>query len=154
MTKGFKLMGLRLDGTTRNAEGRSTHDCGALWQRFHGQKIIDRIPGRLSDAVYAVYFDYEGSEDSPFSYFIGCKTEREAIAPEGLHELVIPDQTYLHFVARGEIPASITAVWQEIWGSGFKRNFGYDFEVYDDRSLDGSDAIVDIFVSVLVSRNT
>ena len=46
------------------------------------------------------------------------------------------------------MPACITDAWKSIWSSDLKREFEYDFEVYDDRSQDWSNTEVDIFVSV------
>ncbi len=147
-TSGFKLIGIRLDGKTTNHQQQSAHDCGALWQQFERDNVFDRIPGKVSDAVYGVYHDYDSDENGPFAYFIGCKTAPDAQAPEGLYELLIPEQTYRLFQARGKMTGCITAVWEEIWRSGISRSFGYDFEVYDERSLDWSDAEVDVYLSV------
>lgn len=42
----------------------------------------------------------------------------------------------------------ITEAWEKIWNSEIQRKFGFDFEVYDERSQDWSDAEVDLFISV------
>lgn len=144
----FKLVGLRLNGKTSNRDNQSSRDCGELWQQFEKDKIFDRIPDKLTNAVYAVYFDYEGDETAPFSYFIGCNVAHGDATPPGLQELVIPAQTYLKYTAKGEMTGCITDTWKEIWNTVGNRSFGYDFEIYDERSHDWSDAEVDVFVSV------
>ncbi|PRY89947.1 GyrI-like domain-containing protein [Mongoliibacter ruber] len=144
----FKLVGLRLKGQTTNQDNQSSKDCGDLWQKFEADKIFDQIPDKLSNEVYAVYFDYEKDETGTFSYFIGCKVAKDSIPPKGLESLTIPHQKYQKHLAKGAMPACITDAWRKIWISDSKREFGFDFEVYGERCQDWSNAEVDIFVSV------
>ena len=144
----FKLVGLQLKGKTTNQNNQSSEDCGNLWQKFETEKIFDRIPEKLSNVIYAVYFDYEKDETNPFSYFIGCKVANDAEAPQELSELKIPTQKYLKFTAKGVMTGCITDTWKKIWDSDLNRKFGFDFEVYDERSQDWNDAEVDVFISV------
>ena len=146
---GFKLIGLRLQGKTTNKNNQSSKDCGNLWQAFKSDKVFDLIPAKLSDEIYAVYFDYEKDETTPFSYFIGCKVRRNSETPKQLEELVIPAQKYRKFTARGVMTGCITDTWKEIWQSDLNRKFGFDFEVYDERSRDWNNAEVDIYISTV-----
>ncbi|MEX1238839.1 MAG: effector binding domain-containing protein, partial [Cyclobacteriaceae bacterium] len=82
-TGGFKLIGIKLPHKTSNEGGRSSVDCGKLWEKFNDDHIRDRIPGKISDEIYAVYFGYEGDHTKPFSYFIGCKVKLETRTPDG-----------------------------------------------------------------------
>lgn len=145
----FKLVGLKLNGKTTNQNNQSSKDCGDLWQKFESDKISDLIPEKLTDEIYAVYFDYEKNETTPFSYFIGCKVENNSGAPKELDELIIPTQEYTKFTAKGVMTGCITDTWKEIWNSNINRNFGFDFEVYDERSQDWSNAEVDIYISTI-----
>ncbi|WP_207425816.1 GyrI-like domain-containing protein [Pedobacter sp. SYSU D00535] len=146
--KGFKLIGLKLKGKTKNEHGQSGKDCGELWQYFEANKIAELIPNKTSGAIYAVYYDYENDENGLFSYFIGCKVEENTEKPENLDELVIPEQSYQKETAKGQMTACITEAWKRIWNSPTNRKFGFDFEVYDERSQNWKDAEVDIFISV------
>lgn len=74
-TKNFKLIGIKLGHKTTNENKQSSTDCGFLWQKFEKEKIFDLIPNKVSNEIYAVYFDYEKDETKPFSYFIGCKVD-------------------------------------------------------------------------------
>lgn len=145
----FKLVGLKLKGKTTNHNGQSSEDCGSLWQKFETDKVFDLIPGKLSSEVYAVYFDYEKDDPGSFCYFIGCEVNIEAVTPKGLEELLIPTQKYHKITAKGVMTGCITDAWKEIWKSDMNRKFGFDFEVYDERSQDWSNAEVDIYVSIL-----
>ncbi|MFA6469314.1 MAG: GyrI-like domain-containing protein [Bacteroidota bacterium] len=145
----FKLVGLKLNGKTTNQNNQSSKDCGALWQKFEADKIFDRIPEKLSDEIYAVYFDYEMDETTPFSYFIGCKVDKNSETPNELEELMIPAQKYCKVTAKGIMTGCIADAWKEIWSSDIQRTFGFDFEVYGERSRDWSNAEVDIYISTI-----
>ncbi|HJV20216.1 MAG TPA: GyrI-like domain-containing protein [Sediminibacterium sp.] len=144
----FKLIGLKLNKKTTNEGGQSGIDCGNLWQKFELEKFAELIPNKLSDEIYAVYFNYEGDDTKPFSYFIGCKVEIDTEAPKGLYSLIIPSGNYYHVTAKGKMTGCITDAWKHIWSSGINRTYQYDFEVYDERSKDWNNAEVEIFVSV------
>lgn len=144
----FKHIGLKLEGKTKNENGQSGKDCGELWQKFETEKIAEQVPNKLSDAVYAVYYDCESDEKGLFSYFIGCKVETTTNKPANLDELIIPEQTYHKETAKGQMTGCITGVWEKIWRSDLNRKFGFDFEVYDERSHNWENAEVDIYLSV------
>ena len=145
----FKLVGLKLNSKTTNQNKQSSKDCGELWQKFETEKIFDVIPEKLSNEVYAVYFNYEKDETTPFSYFIGCKVKMNSETPKQLEELMIPSQEYSKFTANGVMTGCVTDAWKEIWNSDTERKFGFDFEVYDERSQDWSNAEVDIYISTI-----
>jgi predicted transcriptional regulator YdeE len=144
----FKLVGIKLEKKTTNEGNQSSTDCGNLWQKFETGKIFELIPNKLSDEIYAVYFDYEKDETTPSSYFIGCKVDENAETPKGLNDLLIPSQNYLKVTAKGVMTGCITEAWLKIWSSDIKRSFAFDFEVYDERSKDWSDAELDIYISI------
>lgn len=145
---GFKLIGKKLDRKTKNENGQSAKDCGELWQSFEKNMISEQIPDKVSDTIYAVYYDYENDENGLFSYFIGCRVKEDAAAPENLDELEIPVQTYYKTTAKGKMTGCLTEAWERIWNSGLNRKFGFDFEVYDERSHDWENAEIDIYLSV------
>jgi len=143
----FKLIGLLLGNKTSNLDNQSNIDCGNLWQKFEKDDIFNLIPSKLSNEVYAVYFNYKKDETTPFSYFIGCKVEENTETPSGLTDLLIPPQNYLKIIAKGVMTGCITEAWRTIWSSEVDRKFGFDFEIYDERSQDWNDAEVAIYVS-------
>jgi len=143
----FKLIGLKLDKKTTNEGGQSSIDCGSLWQKFETGNFIKIIPNKLGDEIYAVYFEYEGDDTKPFSYFIGCKVEIDAEIPQGMDSLLIPSGNYYKETAKGKMTGCITDAWKRIWSSETNRTYKYDFEVYDERSKDWSNAEIEIFVS-------
>ncbi len=146
---GFKLIGLKLSNKTTNEGGQSGIDCGNLWQKFETGNFAEIIPGKLSNEVYAVYFDYEGDYSKPFSYFIGCKVGVDTEVPPGMDSLRIPSGSYLKITTKGKMPDCIINSWKDIWDSEINRAYQYDFEVYDERSKNWNNAEVDIFVSTM-----
>jgi predicted transcriptional regulator YdeE len=46
------------------------------------------------------------------------------------------------------MPGCMVDKWREIWNSDIPRAYKFDFEIYDERSQDWSDAEVDIYLSV------
>jgi len=146
-TGGFKLIGIKLPHKTSNEEGQSNIDCGELWQRFNEEGIKNKIPGKISDDIYAVYFAYEGDYTKPFSFFIGCKVNMDTRTPEDLDGLFIPVQNYQKVVAKGIIPDCIANAWRDIWAAKNNRGYKYDFEVYGEKSRDWKNAEVEIYLS-------
>ena len=144
---GFKLIGIKLPHKTSNEGGLSSADCGKLWQKFTDEHIKERIPGKISDDIYAVYFAYEGDHTKPFSYFLGCKVKTETRTPAGLDGLFIPAQNYSRIIAKGPIPDCIANAWKETWNSNINRAYKYDFEVYGEKSRDWKNAEVEIYLS-------
>jgi len=144
----FRLIGITLENKTTNENNQSGIDCGTLWARFEKEQIFNQIPNKIGNELYAVYHDYEGDETKPFAYFIGAKVSKDVTVPEGLSELNVPAQEYEKTLAKGAMPNCIGEAWKKIWASKTPRKFGFDFEVYDERSHDWTNAEVDIFLSV------
>ncbi len=144
----FRLIGLKLNAKTTNAMGKSNIDCGNLWQKFLTEGIFDKISDKISNETFAVYFDYDGDNTMHFSYFIGCKVKNEAIIPQGLDGLVIPQANYQVITAKGKMPECIAIAWKEIWEEDIPRAYQFDFEVYGEKSADWTNAEVPIFLSV------
>ena len=143
----FKLIGLKLNNKTTNESGQSSIDCGNLWQKFEKENFAERIPDKLSDEIYAVYFDYEGDHTKPFSYFIGCKVKIDTHTPQGMDNLIIPTGSFIKVIAKGKMPDCVANSWKVIWNSNIERAYKYDYEIYGERSKDWSNAEVEIFVS-------
>ncbi|HTE24034.1 GyrI-like domain-containing protein [Flavitalea sp.] len=142
------LIGLPLNGKTTNANGQSGIDCGNLWQQFEKEQYAQKIPGKLSEEIFAVYHQYEGDSTQPFSYLIGCKVKPGTDVPEGLKNLSIPSGTYRKIIAKGKMPDCVADAWKKVWSSNISRKYETDFEVYDERSKDWSNAEVNIYISI------
>jgi len=142
------LTGLALTTKTTNDNGQSSIDCKNLWHAFEDGNYPSSIPNKLSDAIYGVYYDYEGDSSQPFSYFVGCKVKNDSPVPAGLSRLVIPAGNYEMISAKGKMPDCVIKAWRDIWAGNFARAYMVDFEVYDERSRDWNNAEVDVYISV------
>ena len=143
-----KLVGLALKAKTTNINGQSGIDCGNLWQEFEKGEYAAMIPNKLTDEILAVYHQYEGDHTQPFAYFIGCKVKAGTGAPAGLETLTIAGGTFQKIDAKGIMPDCVINAWKEIWASDIPRSYKMDFEVYDERSKDWSNAEVEVYLSV------
>ncbi|MES2416905.1 MAG: GyrI-like domain-containing protein [Bacteroidota bacterium] len=143
----FYLIGIALPFKTSNANGQSAIDCGSLWQQFEKGNYQAQIPNKLGNEVFAVYHDYEGDYTLPYAYFIGCKVDPNTPVPIGLTSLTIPSANYSKLTAKGKMPDCVANAWHRIWKSDLPRAYRPDFEIYDERSLDWSNAEVDIYLS-------
>ena len=143
-----KLVGLALIAKTTNINEQSSIDCGNLWQEFEKGKYAEIIPNKLTDEILAVYHQYEGDHTKPFSYFIGCKVKADADVPPGLVTLTIAKGTYQKIDAKGKMPDCVINAWKEVWATNIPRSYQMDFEVYDERSKDWSNAEVEVYISV------
>ena len=144
----IRLFGLKLKTKTWNQSGQSAIDCGLLWQQFEKENLQEKIPGKLDDERYSVYFEYEGDHTQPYSYFIGCPVESGIEKPEFLDEIFIPEGIYKKHEAKGVMPDCIAQVWREIWSSDLNRAYTFDYEKYDERSADWNNAEADVYVAL------
>jgi predicted transcriptional regulator YdeE len=143
------LIGLALKHQTTNTNGQAALDCGNTWQEFARGNYAQRIPGKVSEAIFAVYHDYVSDYTEPYSYFIGCEVQDGTEVPSDLDSLTIPAGTYQQIKLQGQIPNMVAEAWQEIWKSDIKRAYRPDFAVYDERSQDWKNAEANIFLSVI-----
>ncbi len=129
---GFTVVGITV--RTTNKDGKATDDINALWQRFFEDAVGDAIPNRVGNAIYAVYHDYEGDHDAPYSLTIGCKAEKlDGVLPQGLDAAFVERGDYMIFAARGEQPKALIETWQSVWKSDLKRAYRTDVEIYGAR---------------------
>jgi len=66
---------------------------------------------------------------------------------KGMDSLFVPSENYAMVIAKGKMPDCVANSWKEIWNSDIERAYNFDFEKYDERSKDWSNAEVEIFVS-------
>lgn len=130
---GFTIIGITT--RTSNKGGQASEDINALWQRFFEDAIGDQIPNREGQAIYAVYHDYEGDHDAPYSLTIGCKATmpEDGFLPDGLDMAFVERGDYMIFAAQGEQPKALIETWQAVWKSDIKRAFHTDVEIYGQR---------------------
>lgn len=130
---------------TSNAEFQKT--VPPLWQKFY-QEIASQIPNKKSEAVLAVYSEYEEDYTKPFNYLIGYEVSSLDSIPEGLVGKVIPAAKYAVVTADGPFPHGLINTWTSIWKSPLKRGYTVDFELYPADFDPQNNPQVEIFIAL------
>jgi predicted transcriptional regulator YdeE len=99
-------------------------------ERFFKENTPSKIPNKVNGCILALYTDYEDDHTKPYSWILGCEVSTLDKIPEGLVGKVIPESKYAVFIAQGEFPQGLIAVWQAIWKANIHRSYTSDFEVY------------------------
>ncbi|MDO5105399.1 GyrI-like domain-containing protein [Capnocytophaga sp.] len=147
MKSEFKIIGIAV--RTTNANGQSATDLGELWGRFMSETNA-KIPNAISEEIIAIYTDYESDYRGAYTTIIGKKVCSLDEIPEGMIGREFPVAKFQKFVAKGQMPNAVMQTWKTIWeqDTTLHRAYHYDFEVYGEKSQNGDQSEVEIFVSV------
>ncbi|AIF81011.1 transcription activator [endosymbiont of Acanthamoeba sp. UWC8] len=151
----IKLIGIKVRTSNKAEFNPSTAKIGATIERY----FINQIAGKVADrknpgTTICLYMEYESDMDGEYSYFIGEEVTSYDNLPEGLNTHTIPSQTYVKFTTQsGVMPNVVINAWQQIWQMsasdlGGIRSYRADFEIYDTRSKDPNNTIVDIYIGI------
>ena len=145
--KSFNVIGIKI--RTTNQEMQAAKDIPALWEQFMSQNIIEKIPNKESDDVYAIYTNYESDYTGAYDMIIGCKTYSLSEVPENMCALKISANSYEEFIAEGKLNDNIVYnKWMEIWQTDLNRKYEADFEIYPENVLPSENTKVPIYISV------
>jgi predicted transcriptional regulator YdeE len=133
---------------TSNAQDAAPVDIPKLWERFVVENIAGTIPNKTSNAVVALYCDYEGDHTQPYTLVIGCPVSSDETIPEGMLVKTIPAGAYARFSAQGEQPQSVIETWGKIWQAPLKRTYTGDYEFYSEEFFNDFSQPVDIFIAL------
>ena len=138
-TNAFTVVGIEL--RTSNAQAMET--IPAFWQRFQDEAVMEQIPNKLSDDIYAVYtnFEHQGVDnEGTYSLVIGAEIADPSHAPAALKVVEVPSATRMVFRVPGDKPENVADTWIKIWGmSDLGNTYIADYERYSAES--GSIAI-------------
>lgn len=151
----IKLVGLIVRTNNKNEMNSATSQIGKLAGNYWGQNIASRIAFRKNPGVtFSVYTEYDSDEHGDYTYFIGEEVSTFEHIPSDMQQLVIQGARYQKFTTTpGKMPEVVINAWQQIWkmtASDFGGNRAYiaDFELYDQRARDPSNAILDIYIGI------
>lgn len=147
MTHEFKIIGISV--RTTNANGQSVEDLGKLWGQFMSEVAL-KIPNTISEEINVIYTDYESDYQGTYTTIIGKKVSSLDEIPKGMFGREFPVEKFQKFIAKGEMPDAVVQTWKAIWeqDATLNRAYHYDFEVYGEKSQNGDQSEVDIFLSV------
>lgn len=146
MTKGFKIIGIST--RTTNKDNQSQQDLTKLWGQFYSERVLEKIPNKISDVILAIYTDYKTDFTDEYTTIIGVPVSTLDEIPTGLVGREFEADNFQQFVAKGEMPNAVANTWREIWKREniLKRKYSYDFEVYGQKSQNGANSEVEIYI--------
>jgi len=112
----IKIIGIEL--RTSNENGVAFQEIPPFWQKFYAENMLDKIPNKIADDIYAVYtkFDHEGVNNTGmYSLIIGCPVNNLDAIPASLTSCIIPASQYAIFPLEDNSPEKVGVKWQEIW---------------------------------------
>lgn len=144
----FKIIGIAT--RTSNTSGKAAEDLGALWGKFFEEQIGGKIPGKVSEDIFAIYTDYKSDYTGEYTCLIGYQVGSLENVVEGLVAREFEGGQHIKFVAAGKMPEAVVQTWQEIWtkDAELDRKYTADFEVYGAKSQQEYNSKVDIFIAV------
>ena len=145
---GFNIIGISVRTSNRN--NQSAQDLAKLWGEFYEKGLFDKIPNKVSNDIYSIYTDYKSDFTDEYTTVIGMQVTSLEDIPAGLIGQQFSSDNFIRFVAKGSMPKVIVDVWMDVWNRDkeLNRKYSYDFEVYGDKSQNGEDSEVDVYIAV------
>ncbi len=151
----FKVAGI----ATRTNNAKEAGPDGTipkLWQRLMQEHVLDNVPGKLDQSIYAVYTDYASDANGDYTLVLCAKVQSspEIVVPKGMVMNTVPAGRYAVFTSeRGPVARVVVETWKRIWAyyqspDHGARAYRADFELYDDRAADPANAQVDIYIGL------
>ena len=144
--EAFNIAGIT--ARTSNANYRAARDIKALWDQFENDKIFNSITEKVDQNIYAIYTDYEGDHNQPYTVLIGCKVPDLNSVPDKLTGRSFKKANYLKFSAKGKLPEAVVEQWVKIWNSDIRRAYTADLEIYGEKLGNMDNAEVDILIAI------
>lgn len=143
----FKIVGISV--RTTNKDSQSAQDIGKLWQQFYVEKLFDKISNKLSNDIYSIYTDYKSDFTDEYTTIIGVQVSSLENIPTGLIGRQFPPDNFVKYTAKGLMPEAVAKTWITIWEKDkeLNRKYTYDFEVYGEKSQNGENSEVEIYIA-------
>jgi predicted transcriptional regulator YdeE len=150
MTNGLKVIGISI--RTTNANNQSRQDLGKLWGQFFAENIAAKIPNKISSSILCIYTDYESDYTGKYTSIIGVPVSTLEEIPNGFIGREFKPDNFQKFVAKGEMTSAVVNTWIDIWqrDKELNRKYSYDFELYGEKSNNGDNSEVEIFVALKI----
>lgn len=153
----LKLVGIstRTNNTEIFESDPATHKIAATIHTYVHNGYAEKIKNRKNPGTtFCVYTRYESDMHGDYTYFIGEEVAYFEEIDTACERLTIPAQHYAKFTNQpGPMPTVCIDMWHNIWNMtaadlGGERAYIADFEVYDERSKDPHNAILDIYIGI------
>lgn len=127
-----------LSARTGNTQPDMSAVIGGLWQKFFGEGLMEKLPGRVNEHTIGLYSDYEEGVNGKYDITVGCEVETAAHIPQNMTVKTIPGGHYARFVICGDMVQAVAKAWEEIWAMDLARTWSADFEEYVSCNEDGT----------------
>jgi predicted transcriptional regulator YdeE len=149
----IKLVGIKIRTSNKEEFNPETAKIMPMVQTYFQDAIADKISNKAAPGkMYLVYTEYENDYEGEYTCIIGEEVKNLDDIAENLSSHIIPAQKYTKFTSeKGPMPKIVIDAWTKIWQMkelDSNRNYLSDFEVYDSRASDPSNAEVDIYVGI------
>ncbi len=143
----FAMIGISV--RTSNRDNQAGKDISALFQRFFAEGIMEKIPGRLSDDIINLYYDYAGDHTDPYTVLVGCRVSSLDDLPAGLTGHKVAGGSFAVYTPKGDMPDIIINTWQEVWQTEeYQRSYQGDYDIYGPKAMDPDMPEVEICVGI------
>jgi predicted transcriptional regulator YdeE len=122
---GVTILGIFVRASNENPER-----IGDLWRRFHAMGDAKCVEGRLEDAAYCVYCEYEGDFTKPYTVVVGCAVSTGAAVPDGMKKVDVVAGRFAVIQVKGELPQGVFDAWGEVWAAPLDKRYQADFDRY------------------------
>ncbi len=122
----FTVTGLSTKTQNTDEFNEKTAKLPGLWQQFYASHLSTNAN------IFEVYSNYESDANGFYTVTVGINDDNKQAEFVTAH---IPAGNYLVFQGEGPMPATVVAIWKQIWNyfeteSNHKRSFISDFEAY------------------------
>jgi predicted transcriptional regulator YdeE len=152
----IQLVGITARTNNAAEMNPTTGKIGPTLQRYFQNNLAEKIKARKKPGTtYCVYTDYESDCNGDYTYFVGEAVSHLDEVDPNLETKLIPAQRTIKFTTGpGPMPTVCIELWQKIWTMtdadlGGTRAYVADFEVYDERSHDPQNTVLDIYIGIL-----
>jgi predicted transcriptional regulator YdeE len=151
--EGFSVVGIAVR-TNNAAQSTPERPIGKQWERLFKEGVLAAIPNKADANIVALYTEYASDKDGEYTYVLGARVTKVEGVPAGMTVKNVSAGRYALFTSeRGPVQKVVVEMWQRVWATpkstlGGDRTYKSDYEVYDQRAQNPTDAVVDLYVAV------
>lgn len=105
-----------------------------LWGRVQGERLLERVPGRVGVDTFAVYTNLENAgrnREGWFTFLIGARVDPSTPVPPGMTLVTVPSSARAIFDVPEADPSRVLEAWNEAWAFDDARTtFLCEYEQY------------------------
>lgn len=135
-----------IEARTNNTSPDMGMVIGGLWDRFYREGICENIPNKVNNKALGIYTDYAGNEKDDYTVCVAYEVTKGTDMPDGITLRTIPAGNYAKFIVKGDVQKAVGEFWQELWKMDLPRAYQYDFEEYQNDSMEESE--IHIYISL------